>query len=98
MLPKVSWKLQPRRWKGLKKCFEVGNVAQGEYLQIKAQEANDKTSLINAQNNLGIAYLNLTQLLDLDSAGGFEIVVPQNIEVELLAALESVQNIYAKAA
>jgi outer membrane protein len=80
-----------------RKMLEVGNVAQGEYLQIKAQESNDKTSLINAQNNLDIAYLDLTQLLDLDSTGGFDIVVPENIEVEILAPLESVQDIFAKA-
>lgn len=80
-----------------KKLLDVGNVAQGEYLQIKAQEANDKTSLINAHNNLDITLLNLTQLLDLDSVGGFDVVVPQNIEVELLSPLESVQLIYSKA-
>jgi outer membrane protein len=80
-----------------RKMLEVGNVAQGEFLQIKAQEANDKTSLINAENNLGIAYLDLTQLLDLDSVGGFDVVVPANIEVELLSALETVPNIYTLA-
>jgi outer membrane protein len=79
------------------KMLEVGNVAQGEFLQIKAQESNDKTSLINAENNLGIAYLTLTQLLDLDSTGGFDIVVPEKIEIELLAPLETVQNVYDKA-
>jgi outer membrane protein len=80
-----------------RKMLEVGNVAQGEYLQIKAQESNDKTSLINAENNLDIAYLDLTQLLDLDSTGGFDVVVPQNIEIELLAPLEAVKDIYNKA-
>jgi len=80
-----------------RKMMEVGNVAQGEYLQIKAQESNDKTSLINAQNNMEIAYLDLTQLLDLDSTGGFDIVVPKNIEVELLAPLTNVPEIYAVA-
>ena len=80
-----------------RKMLEVGNVAQGEYLQIKAQESNDKTSLINAQNNLEIAYLDLTQLLDLDSTGGFDVVIPSNIEVELLAPLEPVQNIFTEA-
>lgn len=78
-----------------RKMMEVGNVAQGEYLQIKAQESNDKTSLINAQNNMEIAYLDLTQLLDLDSTGGFDVVVPGSIEVELLAPLTSIQEIYA---
>lgn len=80
-----------------RKLLEVGNVAQGDYLQIKAQESTDKTSLINAQNNQKIAYLDLTQLLDLDSIGGFEIVIPQNIEIELLSPLESVESIYGKA-
>jgi outer membrane protein len=80
-----------------RKMMDVGNVAQGEFLQIKAQESNDKTSLVTAQNNQVIAYLTLTQLLDLDSTGGFEIVIPQNIEVELLSPLESIQDIYAKA-
>ncbi|MBN2273585.1 MAG: TolC family protein [Bacteroidales bacterium] len=80
-----------------KKLLDVGNVAQGEYLQIKAQEANDKTSLINTQNSLDIAVLNLTQLLDLDSSGGFDIVVPQQIEIELISPLETVEEIYAKA-
>jgi len=80
-----------------RKMLAVGNVAQGELLQIKAQEANDKTSLINAKNNLDIAFLNLTQLLDLDSTGSFDVVVPQNIEVELLSPLESIQDIYEKA-
>ncbi|MBN2612571.1 MAG: TolC family protein [Bacteroidales bacterium] len=77
-----------------KKMVEVGNVAQGEFLQIKAQEANDKTSVINAKNDLEIAVLNLTQLLDLDSTAGFDIVVPQYIEVELLSNPETVQDIY----
>jgi outer membrane protein len=76
------------------KMLQVGNVSQGEFLQIKAQESNDKTSLINAQNNLDIAYLDLTQLLDLDSVSGFDIVIPGNIEVELLGPLSSVQEIF----
>lgn len=78
-----------------RKMLDAGNVAQGEFLQIKAQESADKTSLINAQNNLSIAYLDLTQLLDLDSVAGFDIVIPNNIEVELLAPLIPVNDIYA---
>jgi outer membrane protein len=77
-----------------RKMMEVGNVAQGEYLQIKAQESDDKTALINAQNDRDIAYLDLTQLLDLDSVAGFEIVVPMNMEVAVISPLESVQNIF----
>lgn len=79
------------------KLLDVGNVAQGEFLQIKAQEANDKTNLINAKNSMGIAYLDLTQLLDLDSTGGFEIMVPENLDIAILGELEPLQNVYLKA-
>jgi outer membrane protein len=80
-----------------RKLLDVGNIAQGEYLQIKAQEANDRTSSINEENNLTIAILNLTQLLDLDSTTGFDVIVPANIDVALLAPVASIQEIYAKA-
>jgi outer membrane protein len=76
------------------KLLDAGNIAQGEYLLVKAQEANDRTSLINATNNLNMAYLDLTQLLDLDSTEGFDVVVPENIDVQLNATIESVQNVY----
>lgn len=81
----------------MKKMLDAGKIAQGEYLQVKAQEANDRTSLINAVNNLEIAYLDLTQLLDLDSTGGFDIVIPEDIEVELVNPIEPVQTIYEAA-
>lgn len=80
-----------------RKLLEVGNIAQGEYLQMKAQEANDRTSLINEENNLTIAILNLTQLLDLDSTAGFDVVVPRDIDVELVTPVPSIQEIYLKA-
>jgi outer membrane protein len=80
-----------------RKLMEVGNVAQGEYFAIKAQESNDKLALVNQLNALDIAYLDMTQYLDLDSAEGFDIVVPENLEVELLTPPQSVENIYGKA-
>lgn len=80
-----------------KKMVDVGNLAQGEFYQIKAQEAIDKSSLVNAENNLGITYLNLAQLLDLDSLEGFEIQVPSNIEIEMRAQVNDIRSIYEKA-
>lgn len=80
-----------------RKLMEVGNVAQGEYFAIKAQESNDKLTLVNQLNVLEIAYLDMTQYLDLDSAEGFDIVIPENLEVELLTPPQSVEIIYGKA-
>jgi outer membrane protein len=81
----------------MQKMLNAGKIAQGEYYQARAQEANDRTSLVNASNNLLLAYLDLTQMLDLDSAGGFEIMIPENIDVELVAPLDPVQVIYEAA-
>jgi outer membrane protein len=94
---KYKFELTSKQAERTHKLLDVGNVAQGEYLQIKAQESNDKTNVVNAQNNLDISYLDLSQLLDLDSVGGFDIVIPKNIEIELLTTLESLPDIYSKA-
>lgn len=64
-----------------KKLVDAGSVARGNLLQIEAQAAQEELSLITIKNQLDISYLNLTQLLELESPVGFEIVVP-DIHVE----------------
>jgi len=64
-----------------KKLVDAGSVARGNLLQIEAQAAQEELSLINMKNQLEISYLNLTQLLELETPAGFEIVVP-DIQVE----------------
>ncbi len=59
-----------------RKLEEVGNVAKGELYKMQAQAALEKVSVTRAQNNLNISYLDLTQLLDLDTVGDFDIVIP----------------------
>jgi outer membrane protein len=60
-----------------KKLVDAGSVAKGNLLQIEAQAAQEELSLINIKNLLETSYLNLTQLLELKTPGGFEIVVPE---------------------
>ena len=60
-----------------KKLVDAGSVAKGNLLQIEAQAAQEELSLINTQNQLETSYLNLTQLLELKTPGGFEIEVPE---------------------
>ncbi len=76
-----------------RKLVEVGNVARGELLRIQAQAANEQVNLINSQNSLHISYLNLTQILDLDSAEGFEIKIPGILAVGEYA-IPPVDDIY----
>jgi outer membrane protein len=64
-----------------KKLVDAGSVARGNLLQIEAQAAQEELSLITMKNQLETSYLNLTQLLELESPTGFEIIVP-DIHVE----------------
>ncbi|NLV19506.1 MAG: TolC family protein [Bacteroidetes bacterium] len=59
-----------------RKMYEAGSVAKGNLLQIEAQAASEELQLINLRNQLDISYLTLTQMLELDSASGFRISVP----------------------
>ncbi|MDY6801000.1 MAG: TolC family protein [Bacteroidota bacterium] len=59
-----------------KKLVEIGNAAKGDLLQIQAQAAVERADLTNKENNLKIAYLDLTQLLNLESTEDFEIEFP----------------------
>lgn len=86
-------KLQVER---TQKLVDVGNLAQGELLRIQAQAANEKSNVTSAKNDLDIAYLNITQLLDLDSVGNFNIVVPVELKPENYTS-PSVTDIYQDA-
>lgn len=58
------------------KLVEAGSAARGDLLQIEAQAAQEELQLINLMNQLESSYLNLTQLLELQTPAGFEIVIP----------------------
>ncbi len=55
---------------------KAGSLPEGNLLEIEAQLASDELLLVNAQNQLDIAYLNLTQLLEIKSPQGFQIAKP----------------------
>ncbi len=59
-----------------KSFVDVGNLPEGSLLEIKAQVSREDMQVVEASNRLHISYLNLTQLLDLDSVGNFGIETP----------------------
>ena len=76
------------------KLVDAGSVAKGNLLQIEAQSAQEELSLINTKNQLEISYLTLTQLLELNSPEGFEIVVPViNVDPNTVVS-GNIQDIY----
>jgi outer membrane protein len=60
-----------------KRLVDAGSVARGNLLQIEAQAGQEELSLINMQNQLETSYLNITQLLEIKTPAGFEIIAPQ---------------------
>jgi outer membrane protein len=64
----------------MQKIVDVGNSAKGPLLTLQAQAASEEVQVVNAQNQLDLSFLTLTQMLDLDSAKGFDIEKP-NIDM-----------------
>jgi len=80
-----------------KKLVNAGSLAKGDLLVIQAQLASEKLNVTNAQNDLKLSYLNLTQFLDLDSVGGFEIAFQDTISTNFISPISSEMDVYYKA-
>ncbi|HRZ97066.1 MAG TPA: TolC family protein [Paludibacter sp.] len=67
-----------------KSLVKAGKLAEGEIYELLAQEAKEEQSKIKADNALSQAYLELSQILEMDSSENFDIVIPENlVESEL---------------
>lgn len=60
-----------------KKLVAAGSFARGNLLQIEAQAAQEEVQLITLKNQFDASILNITQLLELKSPEGFEVIVPE---------------------
>lgn len=60
-----------------KKMVAVGALPELSLLNVEAQFASEDLQLTNYENQLSIAYLTLTQMLDLKATDGFDIEVPE---------------------
>ncbi len=79
------------------KLVEVGREAKGNLLEMQAQEALERSNVINANNTLKISILTLVQLLNLDSIGSFKIEIPLDLEVDEKLVLVSPETIFREA-
>jgi outer membrane protein len=80
-----------------RKLVDAGSVAKGDLLEIQAQLASEKYNVTNAQNNLKLSYLNLTQILDLDSVAGFEIDFQDTVSINVLSEILPEMDVYNSA-
>ncbi|MBO7069284.1 MAG: TolC family protein [Bacteroidaceae bacterium] len=72
-------KAQVRRMELL---FQNNKASEAELSQIRSTLANDDLSLTQQQNSYMLALLNLSQLLELDSPEGFDVIQPQVVSVK----------------
>lgn len=79
------------------KMYAAGSVAKGNLLQIEAQAASEELQLVNLRNQLDISYLNLTQLLELQTPEGFQIITP-DIKIDTNTVITGrIDEIFAQA-
>jgi outer membrane protein len=77
------------------KLVDAGTVSKGTLLTLQAQKSTEELSVVTAQNNLDIAYLTLTQMLDLPSSDSFQIQVPTITAPAVSTVLLTPDQIYA---
>ncbi len=77
-----------------KRLVTVGSLPRTSELALVSQLAGDQVTLINAQNSLALAILNLKQAMLIPASDKIEIVIP-DIDVEqLIAENQTIQEIY----
>lgn len=76
------------------KQVEAGAVARGSLFDMEAQGAADEANLVSANNNVMLAYLDLMQLLDMESNTEFDIDKPtlEIIGTPILIPAEMIYN------
>jgi len=75
------------------KLVEAGTLARGSLLEIQAQLANEEVSVVQAENQLNLAYLDLLQLLEMEANSDIEIDFPK-LAVNRAPELLPVEYIY----
>ena len=57
--------------------FEIGRLPESNVFESAAQVATDRASLTEADNNLMLRLLDLTQAMEIDEIEGFDVVAPE---------------------
>jgi len=79
------------------KMVDAGTMAKGDLLTIEAQASAEELTVVESKNQLDLAYLTLTQMLDLPSTEGFDIERPKINLPDTPSILESPDKISAYA-
>ena len=75
------------------KHVKAGTLPKGDLLEIQSQSALEEVNLINAENQLNLAYLDLKQLLELEAGEDFVITKPQ-VDISMASDVLYPQDVF----
>lgn len=75
---------------------QAGKQPEGELFTLKAQQAKEELSLIQAQNNYKLSLLDLAQIIELDNFDNLDVIVPEELK-SVEPALISAEEVYRSA-
>jgi len=79
------------------KLVDAGSLARGALLEIEAQLAREELQLVNDQNRVQLAYLNLYQLLELPVEKSFKIEQPKLPEIKANVTMANSFDVFQNA-
>lgn len=79
------------------KLVDAGSLARGALLEIEAQLAREELQLVNDQNRVQLAYLNLYQFLELPVEKSFKIEKPKLPEIKANITMANSFDVYKNA-
>ena len=77
--------------------FENGRIAEADVYESKAQLAADQASLTQAETDLALSLLTLTQVLEIEEFEGFEVSSPESFYAGQKLELDAPQTTIAQA-
>lgn len=96
-ISKEQVKTSKLQFERTKKLVDAGSLPEGNLLEAQSQAASDELQQVNNQNQLELSKLDLIQLLELDSANNFDIIVPEVPEPDKEILNITIEDIYNKA-
>lgn len=79
------------------KLFDAGAVAENDVIDLKSQLANDQLAVINAQNQIDIAKVQLQQSMNLPVDSNFDVIEVDINQVGVTGLNETPQQVYEAA-
>lgn len=78
----------------VKELFKAGSVAISDVAQLEAQYSNDQYRIVQAENALALAKLQLKQLLELEPEDHFDVYFPEVDETNAIVAVPALEEVY----